>query len=192
MGEARFKMNGSAATAVVFGSVNGLKTDWTKELWESLRPAITKCNVEAELPTTIRIESEGEEAKWISPCVERLTHVLTLAENWDSYGATGVQLNSVLGAIRFLANVMAVETPVPYIGPSRNGNVVLEWHTPKGDLEVEVLSNGNPQPFSAAELPDCDVKIFYSRGIDDTNIDDLVTRDMNVAKTALKELTEDL
>ena len=95
---------------------------------------------------------------WISEAVDSLNSLLALEENWDSYGARKVSLETALSTIVLLNSVMddrtkypqiwKVEiwkskllrrrTPPPSIVPTPSGNIQLEWHRSEIDLEVEV------------------------------------------------------
>lgn len=171
-------MSTGAATAFQTYGMEGL--GW-KELLQSLA-AITKFSSFGENPATIKVQSRGD--RWIEPCVGRLSEILSLSQDWDSYGARAIKLNSVLGALRFLAMTMKPNTPIPDIGPSRNGNVVLEWHTLKGDLEVEILADANCPSRVEAEY-----SVFFSKGLDDPEPREFIMRDPNEILSALTDLT---
>ena len=78
---------------------------------------------------------------WISEAVDSLNSLLALEENWDSYGARKVSLETALSTIVLLNSVMDDRTPPPSIVPTPSGNIQLEWHRSKIDLEVEVTSS---------------------------------------------------
>jgi hypothetical protein len=42
---------------------------------------------------------------------------------------------------------MKTETDVPSIVPARGGSVLLEWHTPIADLELQVSPQGRVQVY---------------------------------------------
>ncbi len=75
---------------------------------------------------------------WISEAVDSLNSLLALEENWDSYGARKVSLETALSTIVLLNSVMDDRTPPPSIVPTPSGNIQLEWHRSEIDLEVEV------------------------------------------------------
>ena len=75
---------------------------------------------------------------WISEAVDSLNSLLALEENWDSYGARKVGPEAAFAAIVLLHHVMDDRTPAPSIIPTPSGNIQLEWHRSKIDLEVEV------------------------------------------------------
>ncbi len=68
-----------------------------------------------------------------------------LPEGWDSYGASRVDEEARTNAARFatmLVTHMDAPVPVPVVGPSAEGGVILRWES--GDLEVvvKVLKKG--------------------------------------------------
>ena len=75
---------------------------------------------------------------WFSKVVDSLNLLLGLEENWDSYGARNVSLETAHAAIVLLYSVMGDQTPIPSIVPVPSGNVQLEWHRSGIDLEVEI------------------------------------------------------
>lgn len=175
-------MNSSTTTADrAFGTATGLR-----DLWESLpafkyeRPAVTKPSRHNQRfrmseDLTIEIQYEGAEPEWLVPCMERLANMLSLPEDWDSYGAKRIRPTSIVGALNFLLpNIQDLPTPLPDVVAHRNGNVQLEWHIGDVDLEVEVLSEHQ-------------YKISYSKGSDEVLAEDLVTRSPDLAVAALRE-----
>lgn len=78
--------------------------------------------------------------QWLEPTLERLVGLITLPENWDSYGAPPVDPQCVHTAIRLLLDTMQDDSPAPAVVPTCRGGVQLEWHTRGLDLEVEILS----------------------------------------------------
>lgn len=94
-------------------------------------------------PTRCMISIQGPTPDWMPQAENRLASIMRLSENWDSYGAQVVTVDSILSAIQLLVAVMKQGTPMPYILPTPTGGVQLEWHQFGIDLEVEVLPDGN-------------------------------------------------
>lgn len=67
----------------------------------------------------------------------RFEELLSLRENWDSYGAPPIRRALVEQAIDFI-EAMGNSVPVPSIVPTVKGGVQLEWHQGQIDLEVEI------------------------------------------------------
>lgn len=94
-------------------------------------------------PTKCMISIQGSTPDWVSVAANRLASIMRLPENWDSYGAKVVNVDSIFSTIQLLVAVMKQETPMPYILPTPMGGVQLEWHQFGIDLEAEVLPSGN-------------------------------------------------
>lgn len=77
---------------------------------------------------------------WLSPTVEKLSLLLTLRPNWDSYGARAVDPQLALAAVRLLGRVMHNDAPPPSVVPTCRGSVQLEWHIDGIDLEIGIQS----------------------------------------------------
>ena len=77
---------------------------------------------------------------WLVPTVEILCELLSLQENWDSYGAPPVASRNVQTALEVLSDIMRDDTPMPQVIPTSRGGVQLEWHTRGIDLEIETIS----------------------------------------------------
>ncbi len=81
----------------------------------------------------------GPMPRWISDVIDSLNSILALEENWDSYGACSVSIETALATITLLCSVMGEKTPLPSIVPTPSGNIQLEWHEFGIDLEVEII-----------------------------------------------------
>lgn len=89
------------------------------------------------------IKVSGTTPSWLPDSVHDLNYILTLKENWDSYGAHKVQPKTAVTAIQIMLAVMKGKTPVPSIVPTPTGSIQLEWHKYGIDLEVEIAASGN-------------------------------------------------
>jgi hypothetical protein len=124
---------------------------------------------------SLEIEFEGEEPPWLVGWMQRLSNILNLSQNWDSYGARRIKPSAVLGAINFfLPNMQDVRGPLPDIVPDRNGNIQLEWHIRNVDLEVEAIAEHT-------------YRLFYERN-GEVILDDVITTNPDVALQALREI----
>lgn len=88
------------------------------------------------------IENELGQPSWIMWAVRAAQQLLSLPENWDSYGARPVKPEAVVSALELLSMIMRLNTPLPEIVPTIQGGVQLEWHTRDIDLEIEVEVRG--------------------------------------------------
>lgn len=74
----------------------------------------------------------------------RRVQVLTrLSENWDSYGAHGIQPPAVEGAIQVLVIGDSYGLPSPHIAPVADGGLQVEWSDGARFAEVEVRPDGS-------------------------------------------------
>jgi hypothetical protein len=89
-----------------------------------------------------QVEMPGDRADWLSPTVERLTQLLDLPENWDSYGGRPIDPAEVAWALDLLARVMSPGSPPPTVIPTSRGSIELEWHQNGIDLEAHATSKG--------------------------------------------------
>lgn len=71
--------------------------------------------------------------------LDQIHNLRKLSEGWDSYGAERISDEACTNAVRFVAMVVTHSDgpmPVPIVGPSVEGGVVLRWEL--GDVEVMV------------------------------------------------------
>ncbi|GAB4135361.1 MAG: hypothetical protein Tsb009_01520 [Planctomycetaceae bacterium] len=90
------------------------------------------------LPEKTMIPSQSVD--WLQPLNEKLNSLLSLKENWDSYGGLPPRKQAVHGVTAIFDGFFDEETPFPEIVPTSKGNIQLEWHLPHCELEVEVIS----------------------------------------------------
>jgi hypothetical protein len=91
---------------------------------------------------SIVLPPDVDEPSWLIPCLEALSDIGSLPENWNSYGASPVAINAVADTLRLMAAVMSETMPLPNFVPTRRGGIQLEWHTKGIDLEIDVLPSG--------------------------------------------------
>ena len=83
------------------------------------------------------IEAE-DFSEWVRPTVEALNSKLQLLPNWDSHGALPIDEQRVDDAIKVLSGTMSGNSEVPWVVPTTDGGIQLEWHREGEDLEVEI------------------------------------------------------
>lgn len=111
--------------------------DQSRHTWRTQQ----ETSVSAEPKLLIKIA--GPTPSWLPATVNNLNLLLSLKENWDSYGAHRITPETTIAAIKVLLSVMQEGTPLPAIVPTPSGNIQLEWHRSGIDLEVEVNASGN-------------------------------------------------
>lgn len=94
-------------------------------------------------PAKCMISIQGPTPDWVFEVANKLASIMRLSEDWDSYGAKAVTIDSILGAIHLLVSVMKHATPMPSIVPTPQGGVQLEWHQFGIDLEADILPSGD-------------------------------------------------
>jgi hypothetical protein len=110
-------------------------------LAEKWRPVHVLEVPERDIVLTIEVV-EGE-PPWFIAILHRLRELLSLAENWNSYGARPIDPECVLFALeKVLPLAMRETTPPPTVVPTSRGSIMFEWHTRGIDLEVDILSPG--------------------------------------------------
>ena len=100
---------------------------------EPVRPRVTRAAQAAYKTEYARPEV------WVGRATERLSQLTRLDLGWDGYKAKPVTQENVAFAKSFLFSVMDDAQPSPDIVPGTQGDLQIEWHTSKGDLEVHVI-----------------------------------------------------
>jgi hypothetical protein len=60
-----------------------------------------------------------------------------LQENWDGYGATRIQ-NQTIDNARIAADLVLRYAPIPDISPNANGTISMEWESDAGVAHLEI------------------------------------------------------
>lgn len=72
---------------------------------------------------------------------KRVADLLALEEDWDSYGADPPSPATAARALAWLGT-LPPETAAPWLVPTVNGGVAVEWHEGGWDVELEFESTG--------------------------------------------------
>jgi len=81
-------------------------------------------------------------SSWLRRAQQKLKQLSELTENWDSYGSCPIQQKASETAAKLLTETAKVRLPEPQIFPVPGGGLQLEWDNAKGELELEVLPDG--------------------------------------------------
>lgn len=94
----------------------------------------------AQLPRLpIRVHVSDPERKWVRPVQDRLEALVEkLQPGWDGYQGMPVSLLNAWFALRMLEATCGETAPIPQIVPGSRGDLQIEWHTAKGDIELHV------------------------------------------------------
>ena len=87
----------------------------------------------------IRIVIAGEAPPWFGAVAARISEILDLPPNWDSYGGHEIDPDCIRAALWLLFRIMRDDTPAPSVVPTSTGSVQLEWHESGLDVEIEVV-----------------------------------------------------
>lgn len=77
---------------------------------------------------------------WRPEVLRRFETLRELKYGWDGYQAQPVSLANMVFALNMLESTCGNEIPAPQIVPGVNGDLQLEWHTLKGDVELHVIA----------------------------------------------------
>lgn len=77
----------------------------------------------------------------LAPFSRDLQELVSLQDDWDSYGAMAPRRTALEIAWR-AASALSEIMPAPQVFPTRRGGVQLEWHRPNTRLEWEIDPDG--------------------------------------------------
>jgi hypothetical protein len=105
------------------------------------RKYLSDSDLQATLPKQVSVSTQSTApVAWQLKVIQRLSDLLSLQANWDSYGARPPSASSAIALFTVLQSVMNANTPAPSIVPSPLGHFQAEWHRNGVDLEVEVIT----------------------------------------------------
>ena len=84
--------------------------------------------------------SVNELPKWWESAFHKISLLMKLSDNWDSYGAKKVDPDTAYYAVQILQQIARPDVPGPSIVPTVRGFLQFEWHINGVDLEFEVIS----------------------------------------------------
>lgn len=76
--------------------------------------------------------------EWRPLLLERLNELCSLPAGWDGYAAPPVSFANAYFALSMLDSACPYGTPKPQIVPGSNGDLQIEWHTQRHDIELHV------------------------------------------------------
>ena len=107
---------------------------------------------------------QEHDPRWIHKLETRIQLLISLPENWDSYGARRISASSAIGALEvaiWLTRTAEQDTGQPFLPdliPTSNGTVQAEWTVGENCVEVEALSRTNYSVYS--HLPNGEEKEY--------------------------------
>jgi hypothetical protein len=84
-----------------------------------------------------KIVTQTSEELW-SRVTKRLDELIRLGQGWDGYAGLPVSFVNATFALRMLESICDPRSPVPQIVPGSSGDLQVEWHTLRGDVELDV------------------------------------------------------
>ena len=89
--------------------------------------------------------------KWREPVIKRLNELGALQPGWDGYEGIPVVFENAHFAVAVLESCCGNNDPVPQIVPGPSGDLQIEWHLEKGDIELHILAPNNVQAWYVDE-----------------------------------------
>ena len=77
---------------------------------------------------------------WFRPSLTALVDLLNLPPGWNSHSAKPIKPENVAAAVQLLGALLGSDMPPPTVVPRVKGNIQLEWHTKRIDIEVYIDS----------------------------------------------------
>lgn len=78
--------------------------------------------------------------KWREPVIKRLNELVALQPGWDGYEGVPVTFENAYFAVEVLDACCRINDPTPQIVPGASGDLQIEWHVEKGDIELHILA----------------------------------------------------
>ena len=88
---------------------------------------------------------------WIEILNARLQGLVRLNKGWDGYQGQPVSYPNAVFAQKIIEKVCGNNNIMPSIVPGASGDLQIEWHTLKGDIELDILGPYNVQAYYSNE-----------------------------------------
>ena len=126
------------------------------------------------MPDVWELPIDGVIAPWLEVLINDINNLALLPEGWDSYGGAPLSQKAALHAVEFLERVDFVG-PAPWISPTPDGMLHLEWTYPTLGLELEISDHGDVDVLLNAG--DGDLEEWRSSSLgDDDRLKELLSR----------------
>ncbi len=90
----------------------------------------------------LTVLSELRARPWFGETFTRFQTLLKLGENWNGYGEKAVHENAVKRALNVL-EAIGTEGPAPWVVPTFEGGLQLEWTGNDYEIEVDIPPEGS-------------------------------------------------
>lgn len=84
-----------------------------------------------------RTIAQTPEESWL-PVKKRLEELIGLERGWDGYAGSPVSFVNATFTLSMLKSICDSQTLAPQIVPGSSGDLQVEWHTLRGDVELHV------------------------------------------------------
>lgn len=85
-----------------------------------------------------RILINENDYPWSDDVKKQLEELIQLPYGWDGYQGVHVSFENATFTLRMLEAICGLKTITPQIVPGIAGDLQIEWHTLKGDIELHV------------------------------------------------------
>ena len=116
--------------------------------------------------------------KWREPVIKRLNELVALQPGWDGYEGVPVTFENAYFAMDVLDACCRTDDPTPQIVPGASGDLQIEWHLEKGDIELHILAPNDVHAWHVDEYT----------GFEGEEV--LLTNDFTAVVRWIKNLTE--
>lgn len=124
-----------------------------------------------------RISVTPATSSWEAEVFLRLQYLINLEPGWDGYQGKPVLLQNACFAMSMLSVICGHNTRAPQAVPGPDGDLQLEWHTLRGDLELQVKGPN-------------DVQARYSEVGDEVGAEANLTVDFTRVVTWVRHITD--
>ncbi|MDX1069340.1 hypothetical protein [Shinella zoogloeoides] len=98
-----------------------------------------------------RLIVQAPHRAWREEVEATLSELVRLPVGWDGYRAEPVSFETANFALRMLESICGSDTPVPQLVPGDGGDMQIEWHTHKGDIELHVRGANSVHAWRSTE-----------------------------------------
>jgi hypothetical protein len=116
--------------------------------------------------------------RWREPVIRRLNELTALQPGWDGYEGVPVTFENAFFAMQVLEACCRGDDPTPQIVPGTSGDLQIEWHLERGDIELHILGPNDVRAWHAEE----------NTGFDGEEVP--LTNDFHIVLRWIRNLTE--
>ncbi len=113
---------------------------WIHGFGSATRSSVFSAPEEMTTSGTSSAEAIARTADWAYEAHLTIKGFLALQEGWDSYGAPIISDRAIEAALLFVDKI--ADLPKPFVAPTSEGGVVVEWHRKSSDIALEFGAAG--------------------------------------------------